>query len=62
MDGARDELAFKHFIRERQIPTQVWYSAYPHLTALNIENNARIREGLLETMDDAAASKWLARL
>src|SRR5256885_16539281 len=44
LDGAKDELAFKHYIRSHQLVTQVWYQAYPALTALNIENNARIRE------------------
>ncbi len=60
-DGARDEMAFKRYIRDRQIPTQVWYSAYPHLTAMNIENNARIREGLSGSMDASATEAWLRR-
>ena len=34
--GARDELAFKDFLRVHQVPTRVWYSAYGGLTALNI--------------------------
>ncbi len=61
-DGARDEMAFKQYIRSHQLPTQVWFSAYPDLTALNIENNARIREGLAGAMDDAATEAWLRRL
>lgn len=61
-DGARDEMAFKLFIREHQMPTQVWFSAYPNLTALNIENNARIREGLSGAMTAAATEAWLHRL
>ena len=32
-DGARREQEFKDYLRRHQIPTQVWYSAYPHLTA-----------------------------
>ena len=28
-DGARDELAFKQFLRSHQHPTEVWFSAYP---------------------------------
>ena len=31
--GARDERAFKRVLRRRQEPVQVWYSAYPDLTA-----------------------------
>ncbi len=60
--GARDELAFKDFLRVHQVPTQVWYSAYERLTALNIENNARIRAGLLGQMSTADAARWLALL
>jgi hypothetical protein len=60
--GAQDELAFKNVIRAHQVPTQVWYSAYERLTALNIENNARIRAGLGGRMGAADAARWLARL
>ena len=44
--GAKDELAFKDFLRVHQVPTHVWYSAYGDLTALNIAQNERIRAGL----------------
>ena len=44
--GARDELAFKDYLRVHQVPTRVWYSAYGRLTALNIQQNERIRAGL----------------
>ena len=44
--GARNELAFKDFLRFNQVPTRVWYSAYGDLTALNIAQNERIRAGL----------------
>jgi hypothetical protein len=60
--GSRDELAFKRILRLRQVPTQVWYSAYPHLTALNIETNSRIRAGLHGRMGAAGAARWLALL
>ncbi len=61
-DGARDEQAFKDFLRIHQVPTQVWYSAYPQLTARNLENNAAIRQGLVGEMGADAAQKWLRRL
>jgi hypothetical protein len=61
-DGAHDEQAFKDFLRTRQIPTQVWYGAYRDLTALNVDENARIREGLAGPMGLAAAEAWLRRL
>jgi hypothetical protein len=44
--GAKDELAFKDYLRTHQVPTRVWYSAYDRLTALNIAQNERIRAGL----------------
>jgi hypothetical protein len=46
LDGARDEAGFKAFIRGHQIATPVWYSAYPELSAVTIDQNARIRRGL----------------
>ncbi len=56
--GARDELAFKDYLRTHQVPTRVWYSAYGRLTALNIQQNERIRAGLR----DGDASKWVQSL
>ncbi len=61
-DGARHEQEFKDWQRFYQIPTQVWYSAYEKLTALNIENNARIRSGLFGTLARADTEAWLRRL
>lgn len=60
-DGATGELAFKYFIRSHQFPTQVWYSAYPELTGVNIENNAAIRAGLFTRMNAVEVERWLRR-
>jgi hypothetical protein len=64
LDGANDERAFKAFLRNRQVPTQVWYSAYDDLSAVNVENNAAIRAGLAgaEAPTRRQAAAWLARL
>jgi len=62
LDGAKDELAFKSLLRDRQVVTPVWYSAYPDLTADNIANNAAIRAGLCRDLSPAEASAWAARL
>jgi hypothetical protein len=64
LDGANDERAFKAFLRNRQLPTQIWYSAYDDLSAVNIENNAAIRAGLTgaEAPTRSQAEAWLARL
>jgi hypothetical protein len=44
--GASDERKFKEKLRRHQIPTQVWYRAYPGLTAVDLERHGRVREGL----------------
>jgi len=62
LDGALNEQVFKRFNLTHQLVTPFWYAAYQGLTALNIENNARIRAGLFGAMDDAAARAWLRRL
>jgi hypothetical protein len=61
--GARDEKNFKYFQRRHQIPSQVWYKAYPGLTLTDLKRNARIREGLeCTSMTDAQALAWLRLL
>ena len=64
LDGANDERAFKAFLRNRQLPTEVWYSAYDDLSAVNVESNAAIRAGLAraEAPTRSEAEAWLARL
>ena len=59
--GARDELAFKDYLRVHQVPTRVWYSAYGGLTALNIQQNERIRAGLRGELTRRRAS-WVQSL
>jgi hypothetical protein len=61
--GARLEQRFKYYQRRHQIPSQVWYKAYPGLTALDLIRNARIRKGLEKPrMSDAEALSWLSLL
>lgn len=60
--GAKNEQAFKNYLRIHQLPTDFWYSAYPHLTAQNIENNAHIRTGLFATLNENQAEEWVRRL
>jgi hypothetical protein len=61
-DGARDELAFKDYLRLHQVPTRVWYSAYGRLTSANIANNERIRAGLCSEPDRKETERWLQAL
>jgi hypothetical protein len=42
-DGARDLPAFKWFLRSHQVPAEVFFSAYPRETVLNIVNHAGAR-------------------
>jgi hypothetical protein len=60
--GARYEQDFKHYLTSHQLPVPVWYSAYPELTAVNVENNARIRAGLRGEMTPEQARRWLSLL
>jgi hypothetical protein len=60
--GARDELAFKDYLRLHQVPTRVWYSAYGRLTSDNIANNERIRAGLRGELSREATERWLRAL
>jgi len=62
LEGARYEQDFKYYLVRHQLPVPVWYSAYPELTAVNIENNARIRAGLRGDMTPAQAEVWLSLL
>ncbi len=57
--GASREQEFKDFLRSHQIPTPIWYSAYPELTALNVERNATLRRGLSGSMNEREARAWL---
>jgi hypothetical protein len=60
--GARDELTYKRHLRRHQVPTVVFYSAYPRLPAPNIDANTRLRRGLSRAMDESEAERWLSSL
>jgi hypothetical protein len=58
--GAWREQDFKRFQRRHQIPTDVWYKAYPGLTARDLARNTRIRNGFEKaTMSDDEIRRWL---
>jgi len=62
-DGCADEQKYKNFLRRHTLPTQVWYKAYPGLTAIDLERNRRIREGLeSSSMSEQQTREWLALL
>jgi hypothetical protein len=60
--GVNDVEHYKAWARYANIPTQVWYTAYPNLNVKNINANSKIRLGLLHGMDEAQARKWLRYL
>jgi hypothetical protein len=63
LNGCSDERKFKEYLRRHQMPTQVWYKAYPGLTAVDLERNVRIRQGLeSSSMGDRDAGTWVALL
>lgn len=59
--GADDGNRFKAWARDKQVYTNVWYSAYPSLTVEAIDNNSDIREQLYPSLDESAAGEWLWR-
>jgi len=62
-EGATDEERFKAWTRAHQIPTQLWYSAYKHLTVPNIGQNSRICAGLIDKpATREALERWLELL
>jgi len=59
--GARNEQPFKYYLRRHELPTQVWYKAYPGLTTADLARNTMIREGLEGgAMSESEARRWLA--
>jgi hypothetical protein len=63
LDGCDAEQKYKNFLRRHTLPSQVWYKAYLGLTAIDLERNTRIREGLEATsMSEQGARAWVALL
>ena len=63
LDGCSDERKFKEYLRRHQVPTQVWYKAYPGLTAVDLERNRRIRQGIdADSLSEQQATEWAALL
>jgi hypothetical protein len=62
-DGCEDERKYVEYLRRHTLPTQVWYKAYPGLTAIDLERNGHIRKGLeASSLSDHEASEWVALL
>lgn len=57
--GAYDEEHFLAWSRYTELPTQIWYNAYPHLSIKNINNNTHIRTLLLKNLSEKKAKRFL---
>jgi hypothetical protein len=61
--GAKREQAYKRYLRRHQMPTQVWYKAYPDLTVADLNRHSRIRQGVeARGLDEARTAEWLGLL
>ena len=59
--GAYDEEHFLAWSRSTQVPTQVWYSPYRHLSIKNVNNNTMIRNELRQNLTEEQAKLFLKR-
>lgn len=61
--GAERERQFKYTQRRHQLPSEVWYKAYPDLTATDLARNSRIRKGVeVRQANDAEIREWLSEI
>lgn len=60
--GAKDETGFKRYLRRHQVPTVVWYSAYPRYPAPTVDQASRVRAGFLPGAESSDPAGWLALL
>jgi hypothetical protein len=59
--GAYDEEHFLAWSRSTQLPTQVWYCPYRHLSRKHINNNTIIRNQLRKDLTEEQAKSFLKR-
>ncbi len=58
--GAEREHLYKNTLRRHQLPSELWYKAYPGLTAYDLSRNSRIRDGVESWPEnDEAILAWL---
>lgn len=60
--GAQAERPFKAYVRESQIETVVWYSAYPSLSVVNVNTSTAIRQALSQPQVPSAADAIIQNL
>ncbi len=63
LGGAKNEGKYKRYLRRHQIPTQVWYKAYPGLSVADLNRNTLIRRGVEQPpVSQAETMAWLSLL
>lgn len=60
--GAQAEPAFKAYVRQSQVETLVWYSAYPTLSITNVNANTKLRQSLFEPLATCDIDAVIQRL
>lgn len=61
-EGARDEEGFKRWTRDRQLPTQVWWTGISGSTVQNVRDDLWIRRRIERDLDEDEARAWLRKL
>ena len=49
--GAQAEQPFKAYVRQSQVETIAWYSAYPMLSVINVNTNTELRQSLFKPLN-----------
>jgi hypothetical protein len=62
LDGAWHEQDFKRYLFHHQLPTQVWYKAFPGLSNYDMARNSRIRRGFEKTLSGEPLRRWIAEI
>ena len=63
LDGSKREQQYKYVLRRHQLPTEVWYKAYPGLTVVDLKRNTLIRQGIQKSsMSESELQQWVELL
>lgn len=60
--GAQAEQPFKAYVRESQVETLAWYSAYPMLSVVNVNANTDLRQSLSRELTPCEVDTVFQRL
>ena len=60
--GAQVARPFKAYVRQSQVETLVWYSAYPKPATININTNTNVRQSLFKTLTSCEIDSLFQKL